>query len=249
MNSSNVAMPSDQHDHAQYNSGGSNQRITSTSLDPFLPSAEDLTPCSRLLRLTKTGEKLPVTLRMTHQTTSVSLDLSIPPLTSRTNIIYGIEYDDPTRGKHEGIYEGKQVFTPRQKGVGAGAILLSSKDLRRGHTFAEALSDRYDVDIPGCSRVRPRHDGDEGEKGLVLGSSGGSIKVEAPGLELVQKRIGQLRRYTSIGLEDCHVYRLGGDADTRTFLKENLTCMYPGQTVKRRRIVLISSSSYAQSVA
>ncbi|KAI9634676.1 uncharacterized protein MKK02DRAFT_16196 [Dioszegia hungarica] len=157
---------------------------------------------------------------------TVSVRLAIPPIGSTTTYLYGIEYDDAARGKHEGVYEGKQLFEPRQKGKGAGAFLLSPKDLRRGSTFAEALSERYGVDIPGSPRVVKPAEGEKavvGEKGITLGSTG--IVVQAPGIEEVQKRLGKLGRLQSIGLEGYNVCKLGGNDETKAFLRENLTSL------------------------
>lgn len=197
----------------------------STPTDPFLVTKEDLKPMTRFLKVTKSGERVPVTLRWMQWDVTVSVRLAIPPIGSTTTYLYGIEYDDAARGKHEGVYEGKQLFEPRQKGKGAGAFLLSPKDLRRGSTFAEALSERYGVDIPGSPRVVKPAEGEKavvGEKGITLGSTG--IVVQAPGIEEVQKRLGKLGRLQSIGLEGYNVCKLGGNDETKAFLRENLTC-------------------------
>lgn len=196
-------------------------------VDPFLVSPKELVPVIRLLRQVRTGERVPVTLRVTSLRKSVNLVLAVVPFETKREELYGIEYDDPSQGKHEGVLEnGDLRFTPRQKGKNACSFLLSPKDLRRGYTFAEALAERYDIDIPGVSRVfkAGRAGGPDGENGIVLGSSGGSIVVEVPGIYEVQKRFSALGRLQSVGLEEYDVYKLGGDESTRMLLRERLTC-------------------------
>jgi hypothetical protein len=182
-------------------------------------------PITRLLRLTKSGERVPVTLRIYSYRNDIQARLSIPPVRSVVTHLYGIEYDDAGRGRHEGVYEGAQVFQCRQKGVGAGTFLLSSKDLYRGYTFAEALAERYDGEIPGSDDGSGWQRADAGRDmvrgALKLGTTG--IVVEAPGLDGVQSRLKQLRRLQSVGLEEYAICERGGSDETREFLSQHLT--------------------------
>jgi hypothetical protein len=140
----------------------------------------------------------------------------------------GVEYDDPHRGKHSGTYEGIQVFVTREAGAGA-FIKLKPGVLVRGKTFVEAIEERYGsiapvgapgtdsdrngADAPGPSRV---------SESVMLGSSGGAIVVEAPGLDAVRRKVGRLEKIREMGLEDQWVYGSGGTAVGREVLRERL---------------------------
>jgi hypothetical protein len=95
----------------------------SEDLDPFLIPESDLRPTIRLLKITKSGEKVPITFRYYSKTTALRVGFPVP-LNYSTTTLYGIEYDDAKRGKHEGVYEGQKMFECRQRDVGAGAFLL-----------------------------------------------------------------------------------------------------------------------------
>lgn len=125
----------------------------------------------------------------------------------------GIEYDDSKLGKHSGTYGGKKVFHTEQEG--SGAFIKSTRGaLEHGRTFVEALEERYGA-------VDPTSSAGVGTSGQVkLGTSG--ILVEAPNIDTVERRIGQLEKLREIGLDGYWVRSLGGDPLIREKLRARL---------------------------
>ncbi|ORY30550.1 hypothetical protein BCR39DRAFT_528683 [Naematelia encephala] len=182
-----------------------------------------------------------------HQPLTLCYIGHLPPTASegasssnQTQIWYGVEYDDPSRGRHSGTFEGIQVFKTRRKG--AGAFLKASEGiLRPGPSFVQALQDRYGpVLLPSPGNRKPgvsdttateviEGDGKFGSgsgkrenQQVVLGSSRGNILVEAPGMEDVQRRVSQLERLKEIGLEGVWISGLGAEKEVTVLLREKL---------------------------
>lgn len=117
----------------------------------------------------------------------------------------GVEWDDPTRGKHSGTYQEEQVFETRIPGA---ASFLKYKPVKRsrstdeaagnqtgildaGKGFFEAVYQRYidsqlEID-PGMSTSRNQPPG--AVEKIVLGSSNGQIMVEMPNLDKVVRKL------------------------------------------------------------
>lgn len=133
-----------------------------------------------------------------------------------SQIWLGIEYDDPSFGKHSGHYEDDQIFNTRLQG--SGAFLKATKGaLKRGKTFIEAFEERYGPINPIEAPVEPV---ERAVEIVNLGNSG--IEVEAPGMADVQKRIGKLEKLREISLEGEWVTELGGDGALHARLRERL---------------------------
>ncbi|KLT41510.1 hypothetical protein CC85DRAFT_119993 [Cutaneotrichosporon oleaginosum] len=126
----------------------------------------------------------------------------------------GVEYDDPTRGKHSGEYNSVQFFRCHP---GAGAFIKyssASLPLVEGADLVAALEDRYGgLEGEGAN-------GREGADVVLLGDS--RIVVEAPGMRDVVRRIGRLERLREVGFENEWVSRLGGSERQRIVLKQRL---------------------------
>ncbi|KAL4077235.1 hypothetical protein V8B97DRAFT_1915339 [Scleroderma yunnanense] len=95
---------------------------------------------------------------------------------------YGVEWDNPDRGKHDGVKDGRRYFTCRVPN--AGSFIRPSKSLCFGVSFLTALSAKY---------VEKMHDTPTQEK-IILGSSKGAIAVEAVGFDKVRNRLRALDR-------------------------------------------------------
>ena len=52
----------------------------------------------------------------------------------------GVEWDDPTRGKHDGSHQGKRYFTTSHPTAGS---FIRAKKVNMGVTFTGALKERY----------------------------------------------------------------------------------------------------------
>jgi hypothetical protein len=161
---------------------------------------------------------------------------------SSGSIWLGVEYDDPTHGKHSGVYEGRQVFQVQQEGAGAFIKFKSGLELVGGPTLVQAIEERYgristetggDTDPigqGGSSQTQGQGQGQGQDGAVVLGSSNQAIIVEAPGIAEVQKRISKLERVRELGLEGQWISGLGGDTGLSAVLRRRLAGARPSGT-------------------
>ncbi|KAG6376309.1 CAP Gly-rich domain-containing protein [Boletus reticuloceps] len=113
----------------------------------------------------------------------------IGQVTGTDGLWYGVEWDDPTRGRHDGIKDGKRYFSCRIPD--AGSFIRPSAHLSFGRSFLTALTMKY---------VEAEHGSDTLER-VVLGSSNGTIEVEAVGLDKVRRNLGNLGRLREVSLD------------------------------------------------
>lgn len=163
-------------------------------------------------RLLHVKSRQPITLRY------------IGPLpSSKTEVWYGVEYDDPSKGKgHSGSYEGLQIFQTRQTGAGAFVKFGRSPAFELGKTFLQALEERYGPLVPHNSEASSSPSSSSTTESLVLGSSKSNIVVEVPNIREVQQRLGRLEKLREMGLEGEWVNGLGADSDTRQIIRDRL---------------------------
>lgn len=136
-------------------------------------------------------------------------------VTGTDDLWYGVEWDDPNRGRHDGVKDGKRYFNCRyahclpsssyqynQFSTGsmlnAGSFIRPSAYLSFGRSFLTALAMKY---------VEAEHGSDTPEK-VVLGSSNGAIEVEAVGLDKIRQNLGNLSRLREVSL-DCELVATG----------------------------------------
>lgn len=128
-------------------------------------------------------------------------------VTGTDDLWYGVEWDDPTRGRHDGVKNGKRYFNCwyafflwpsyqcNQFSTGsmpnAGSFIRPSAPLSFGRSFLTALTMKY---------VETEHGSDTLEK-VVLGSSKGTIEVEAVGLDKIRRNLGNLGRLREASLD------------------------------------------------
>ncbi|KAL7420773.1 hypothetical protein Q5752_004725 [Cryptotrichosporon argae] len=153
---------------------------------------------------------LPVTLRYIGP---------LPPSgasSSSSPIWLGIEYDDVSRGKHSGTYEGVQVFATRVEGAGS-FVKLAGRPLVEGLGFGQAVAERYGVDLSALGVAAAQAESSRAASGgqtsgtaddVKLGDS--SIIIEAPNMDGVRRRVGQLGRIRQMGLDGMWVSHLDG---------------------------------------
>ncbi|KAG8935064.1 hypothetical protein FRC01_009104 [Tulasnella sp. 417] len=104
----------------------------------------------------------------------------------------GVEWDDPSRGKHDGTKDGIRYFSCIAPGT-PGSFIRDSPALSQGTTFLAALAQKY-MDF----NQAPNGQVDT----VVLGSSGGAIVVEAPRLTGVRQRLARLDALRVVSLDD-----------------------------------------------
>ncbi|EMD38216.1 hypothetical protein CERSUDRAFT_113365 [Gelatoporia subvermispora B] len=101
----------------------------------------------------------------------------------------GVEWDDPTRGKHDGIKDGKRYFTCRVPN--SGSFIRPSSSVSYGTTFMTALTSKYIESVHGGAMEK-----------VILGSSGGAIEVEAVGLDKIRNKLSRLERLREVSLDN-----------------------------------------------
>ncbi|KDQ10603.1 hypothetical protein BOTBODRAFT_57988 [Botryobasidium botryosum FD-172 SS1] len=107
-----------------------------------------------------------------------------------SGIWIGVEWDDPSRGKHGGSKNGKQYFRCRRPN--SGSFIRPTSTIAYGRAFTQALLSKYIDESWSSGNVET----------LVLGSSNGAITVEAPGLDKIRKKFANIERLREISLED-----------------------------------------------
>lgn len=114
----------------------------------------------------------------------------------------GIEWDDSTRGRHDGALEGRQYFTCHV--AGAGSFVREHK-VDGGISLVDALRARYQQ---------------EGEKDMQIVSSGKLMKVTLVGVDKAQQRQSQLKILQSASLVNMGVSSVGPHGHLRTVAPE-----------------------------
>ena len=105
----------------------------------------------------------------------------------------GIEWDDPSRGKHDGTSaDGTRYFHVRVPGSGS-FIRPTSTKLSSGCSFLEALRNKY---LP-ASEPQPTPQQDQHQ---YTRKTLGDIEIEAPNLDRIAKRAARLDRLKEVGL-------------------------------------------------
>ncbi|KAJ6531237.1 hypothetical protein B0H19DRAFT_1190890 [Mycena capillaripes] len=107
----------------------------------------------------------------------------------------GVEWDDPKRGKHDGIKDGKRYFTCRVSN--AGSFIRPTPNIFYGVSFLNALYSKY---------VELLH-GSESQEKVLLGSSNGAIEVEAVDLDKIRGKFANLDRLREVSLDSEGVAR------------------------------------------
>ncbi|KAG6862063.1 hypothetical protein C0995_007193 [Termitomyces sp. Mi166 len=121
------------------------------------------------------------------------------PVEGTSGTWLGIEWDDHARGKHDGVKDGKRYFTCRVQN--SGSFIRPSPNVSYGRSFLEALTSKY-VETPH---------GSVSQEKVVLGSSQGSIVVEAVNLDKIRGKLADLGRLREVSLDSLDVAT--GDAD------------------------------------
>ncbi|OJA10199.1 hypothetical protein AZE42_05123 [Rhizopogon vesiculosus] len=113
----------------------------------------------------------------------------VGPVDGTTGLWLGVEWDDPSRGKHDGIKDGKRYFECRIPN--SGSFIRPSPSISYGCSFLQALNDKY---------VEAAH-GDGSRETIILGSSNGTIEVEAVDLDKIRGKLANLERLREVSLD------------------------------------------------
>ncbi|KAJ7074091.1 hypothetical protein C8F01DRAFT_8067 [Mycena amicta] len=119
------------------------------------------------------------------------------PVDGTAGLWLGVEWDDPSRGKHDGVKDGRRYFTCRIPNAGS-FIRPTAKDLSYGSSFLEALHAKYVEQSQGSQET------------VLLGSSNGAIQVEAVDLDKIRAKFANLEKLREVSLDTDFVARYDG---------------------------------------
>ncbi|KAK0463664.1 uncharacterized protein EV420DRAFT_1618636 [Desarmillaria tabescens] len=102
----------------------------------------------------------------------------------------GIEWDNPERGKHDGVRDGTRYFLCRVPN--SGSFICPSSNVSYGRSFLESLQSKY-IELPH---------GSESTEKVILGSSHGAIEIEAVNLDKIRQKFSNLERLREISLDN-----------------------------------------------
>ncbi|KAA1469385.1 hypothetical protein DENSPDRAFT_773147 [Dentipellis sp. KUC8613] len=101
----------------------------------------------------------------------------------------GVEWDDPFRGKHDGIKDGKRYFSCLVPN--AGSFIRPVPAIDYGRSFLQALTEKYIEAFHGAEKPEV----------IVLGSSNGAIQVEAVDLDKIRHKFAKVEQLREISLD------------------------------------------------
>ncbi|KAJ6618857.1 hypothetical protein B0H10DRAFT_2217348 [Mycena sp. CBHHK59/15] len=114
-----------------------------------------------------------------------------------TGVWLGVEWDDPKRGKHDGVKDGKRYFTCRVHNAGSFIRPTAAAAISYGTSFLKALYSKY-VELPHGSASQEK---------VLLGSSNGAIEVEAVDLDKIRGKFANLDQLREVSLDNEYVAR------------------------------------------
>jgi tubulin-specific chaperone E len=123
----------------------------------------------------------------------------------------GIDWDDVSRGKHD----GKSYFSATSPS--SGSFVRPGPAICWGRSFIDAFRDKYQ---------EPLH-GSQSPETVVLGSSNGTVVVEAVNLDKVRRKLADFTRLRQISLDDALVEFAGPPGEiSSTIPSTTLTTSY-----------------------
>ncbi|KAH9945843.1 uncharacterized protein BXZ73DRAFT_86099 [Epithele typhae] len=112
------------------------------------------------------------------------------PVDGTQGVWLGVEWDDPDRGKHDGVKDGKRYFSCLVPN--SGSFIRPAAAINYGVSFLSALTAKYVETVRGTAS----------QEKVVLGSSGGAIEVEAVNLDKIRSKLSRLERLKDVSLDN-----------------------------------------------
>eukprot|EP00898_Chlorokybus_atmophyticus_P007575 jgi/Chlat1/7819/Chrsp66S07273 len=128
----------------------------------------------------------------------------VGPVAGQQGVWVGVEWDDPSRGKHNGSTGGQRYFSSAHP---TGASFVRLHKITSGVTFVEALRLKYATDT-----VQDSQRADDGEL-YVLTSRQQHVQVELVGFGKIAAKQRQLDQLQRVFLEDCAVATAGSPGE------------------------------------
>jgi len=126
------------------------------------------------------------------------------PVTNSKVIWLGVQWDDPSRGKHSGEYKGVKYFTPTVENS-ASFVKKESPLLMVGQSFQEALIKKYII----------KEEKDKNAEPIVWGKV-----VETVGFEKIDKKQSHLNELIEVGLDLQNIEKAFAENETKGKIKE-----------------------------
>ncbi|RIA87419.1 hypothetical protein C1645_286960 [Glomus cerebriforme] len=111
----------------------------------------------------------------------------------------GLEWDNISRGKHDGVHEGVRYFTCSVPN--SGSFIRYSSKINTGRSFVAAVIERYIGEEENGTNLQGSEETSDEQKDLdVLHWAGTKLEVEALGWEKIRRKQRQLDRLNEVGL-------------------------------------------------
>ena len=136
-----------------------------------------------------TGQRIKVAEHLA----TVRFDGELPPGSGK--IWLGVEWDEPSRGKHSGLHEGIQYFTVKEPN--SGSFIRQNALVQTGQTLAQALQLKYS----STSSM--------GDYSVLDKFGETQVKVEMYGFDKIAKKQKQYSKLEIIGLADMRISKAG----------------------------------------
>ncbi|KAI2918492.1 hypothetical protein CBS63078_3054 [Aspergillus niger] len=125
----------------------------------------------------------------------------------------GVEWDDPTRGKHSGEHRGVRYFTCKSKHPTAGSFVRPSRPADKPRGFIEALREKYASEFLEQEIARQAHGNDTTGDPLHKPIEISGKVVEEVGFDKIRKQLARLQELKIVLLDGLQVAGvLGHDA-------------------------------------
>ncbi|PWN89833.1 hypothetical protein FA10DRAFT_266381 [Acaromyces ingoldii] len=113
----------------------------------------------------------------------------VGPVPPTAGVWLGVEWDDASRGKHDGVHGGTRYFTCRIKG--SGSFIRPTNKVSYGSSFLKALRHKY---VGAYKQPSPDERIAYSRRNLA------EIEVEMPNMDAVAKRAEKLGKLREVGL-------------------------------------------------
>ncbi|KAE8339888.1 hypothetical protein BDV24DRAFT_175863 [Aspergillus arachidicola] len=112
----------------------------------------------------------------------------------------GVEWDDPTRGKHSGEHQGVRYFTCKSKHPTAGSFVRPSRAADKPRSFLEALREKYASEFEEEAARRKLGDAASGDALHKPIAISGKV-VEEVGFDKIRKQLAELQELKIVLLD------------------------------------------------
>ncbi|KAJ5086660.1 hypothetical protein NUU61_007967 [Penicillium alfredii] len=122
----------------------------------------------------------------------------------------GVEWDDPTRGKHSGEHNGVRYFTCRSTQPTAGSFVRPSRPSDPPRSFLEALREKYASEFEQELARKASSEGGVNQKTAIEIS--GKV-VEEVGFDKIRKQLAELEELRIVLLDELRIVGVNSSYD------------------------------------